>query len=109
MTKKERKKYGLLPTKIAESDTISVGHGLCGSGGSIYNKNTSQTTLSAFTHNDRYSQWSIQDLLHYNWLAHYSRGEFNREFKPTSMCDNYGIKAKPNKSQNQHYTSKCNH
>jgi hypothetical protein len=25
---------GLLPPKIAESDTVSLGHGLCGSGGS---------------------------------------------------------------------------
>jgi hypothetical protein len=35
MTNKEpiHKKYGLLPTKIAESDTVSLGHGLCGSGG----------------------------------------------------------------------------
>jgi hypothetical protein len=33
MTKKERKKYGMLPPKIAESDTASLGHGLCGSGG----------------------------------------------------------------------------
>jgi hypothetical protein len=33
MTKKERKKYGLLPPKIAESDTQPLGHGLCGSGG----------------------------------------------------------------------------
>jgi hypothetical protein len=42
MTKKERasKKYGLLPPKIAESDTVSLGHGMCGSGGSIYNKDT---------------------------------------------------------------------
>jgi hypothetical protein len=48
ITKKEptRKKYGLLPPKIAESDTISLVHGLCGSGGSIYNKDTSQNTLS---------------------------------------------------------------
>jgi hypothetical protein len=28
-----RKEYGLLPPKIAESDTASLGHGLCGSGG----------------------------------------------------------------------------
>jgi hypothetical protein len=44
MTKKEResKKNGLLPPKIAESDILSLGHGLCGSGGSIYNKDTSQ-------------------------------------------------------------------
>jgi hypothetical protein len=34
MTKKERKKYGLLPPKIAESDIVSLGHGMCGSGGS---------------------------------------------------------------------------
>jgi hypothetical protein len=33
LTKKERQKYGLLPPKIAESDTVSLGHGLCGSGG----------------------------------------------------------------------------
>jgi hypothetical protein len=35
MTKKKstRKKYGLLPPKIEESDTQSLGHGLCGSGG----------------------------------------------------------------------------
>jgi hypothetical protein len=47
MTKKERKKYGLLLPKIAESDTVSLGHGKCGSGGSIYNKDTSQKhTLS---------------------------------------------------------------
>jgi hypothetical protein len=33
MAKKERKKYGLLPHKIAESETVPLGHGLCGSGG----------------------------------------------------------------------------
>jgi hypothetical protein len=32
MTKKERKKYGLLPPKIAESDTVSLGNDLCESG-----------------------------------------------------------------------------
>jgi hypothetical protein len=45
MTKKERKKYGMLLLKIAESDTVSLGHGLGGSGGSIYDKDTSQNTL----------------------------------------------------------------
>jgi hypothetical protein len=57
MTKKEntRKKYGLLPPKIAESNTVSLGHGMCGFGGSIYNKDISQNTLSACTHNDRSS------------------------------------------------------
>jgi hypothetical protein len=38
--KKERKKYGLVSPKIAESDNVSLGHDLCGSGGSIYNKDT---------------------------------------------------------------------
>jgi hypothetical protein len=47
MAKKEptRKKYGLLPPKIAESDNVPLVHGLCRSGGSIYNKDTSQNTL----------------------------------------------------------------
>jgi hypothetical protein len=49
MTKKEdkRKKNGMLPPKIAESYTVSLGYGLCGSGGSIYNKDTRQRKLSA--------------------------------------------------------------
>jgi hypothetical protein len=57
MTKKERirNKYELLPPKIAESDTVSLGHGLCGSAGYIYNKATSQNTFSACTQNDRSS------------------------------------------------------
>jgi hypothetical protein len=55
MTKKKRlcKKYGMFPPKTAESDTISLVQGLCGSGGSIYNKDASQNTLSACTHNNR--------------------------------------------------------
>jgi hypothetical protein len=110
MTKKKTrcKKYGMLPDKIAESDIVSLGHGLCGSGGSIYNKDTSQNTLSAYTHDDNpatgwfeiveatnKSATSIQDLLHNTWLARYPRpqfivfdngsmGEFNREVK--QMC-----------------------
>jgi hypothetical protein len=42
MTMKEnnRKKYGLLSTKIAESEFVFLGHGLCGCCGSIYNKGT---------------------------------------------------------------------
>jgi hypothetical protein len=47
------KKYGLLPPKTAESDTVALGHGLCGSGGSIYNKEMIKNTLSACNHNDR--------------------------------------------------------
>jgi hypothetical protein len=55
MTKKEREKYGQLPHKIAVSDALFLAHGLCGSGRSIYNKDTSQNTLSARTDNDRSS------------------------------------------------------
>jgi hypothetical protein len=91
MTKKERtrKKYGLLPPKIAESDTVSLGHGLCVSGGYIYHKDTSQNTLFvsllALTMIDtaintdwfetvqatNKSATSIQDLFHNTWLARY--------------------------------------
>jgi hypothetical protein len=34
-----------LLSKIAGSDIVSLVHGLCGSGGSIYNKDTSQNKL----------------------------------------------------------------
>jgi hypothetical protein len=46
-----RKKYGLPPTKRVESDRVSLGHGLCGSVVSIYNKDTIQNILytSLFT------------------------------------------------------------
>jgi hypothetical protein len=59
MTKKERKKNGLLPPKTAESDIVSLVHGMCGSCEYIYNKDTSQNTLSACTHNDRSSHWLV--------------------------------------------------
>jgi hypothetical protein len=62
MTKKERKKYGRLPPKIAEYDTVSLGHGMYGYGGSIYNKNTIQNTLSACAHNDRSSRITLAGL-----------------------------------------------
>jgi predicted component of type VI protein secretion system len=81
MTKKEHKKCELLPTKIADSHIASLGHGLCGSVRSIYNKNISQNTISACNHNDGSSHWlikainksatSIQDLYHKTWLAPY--------------------------------------
>jgi hypothetical protein len=91
MTKKERasKKYGMLPPKIAESDIVTLGHGLCGSSGSIYNKDTSLNTLSvsllALTIIDpainigwfeivkatNKSATSIQDLFQNTWLARY--------------------------------------
>jgi hypothetical protein len=65
MTKKEnnRKKYWLLPPKIAESDTVSsLDHGLCGSGRSIHNKDTSQSILSTCTHNDRSRNTTLDGL-----------------------------------------------
>jgi hypothetical protein len=131
MSKKECKKYGLLPPKIAQSDTVSLGHGMCGSGGSTpFTIRTPAKTHSmlALTMIDPATGWfeiveatiksatSIQDLFHNTWLARYPRPqfivfdngiEFKREFK--QMCDNYGIKAKPTTSHNHCYTSKCNH
>jgi hypothetical protein len=55
-TENARKNYGLIPPKIVESDTVSLGHDLCGSGGTtfIYNKESIQKTLSAYTYNDKY-------------------------------------------------------
>jgi hypothetical protein len=132
----ERKKYGLLPSKMAESDALSLVHGLCGSGGSIYNKDTSQNTLYftllaltmivpavntgwfEIVEATNKSATSIQDLFPNSWLACYTRpqfivfdngnrGEFKRQFK--QMCDNYGIKAKPTTSHDHQPTSKCNH
>jgi hypothetical protein len=136
-TKKNRKKYGLLPPKIAESDNVSLGHGLCGSGGtSPFTIRTPSKThsLLALTAIDpaintgwfkiveatNKSTTSIQDLFHNIWLSCYPRpkfivfdngsiGEFKREFKQMCVQDNYGIKAKPTTSYNQHYTIKCNH
>jgi hypothetical protein len=121
------KQYGLLPPKIAESVNLSLGHGLCGSGGSIYNMETSQNTLSAWTQNDRSSnkpQVGLKTLKpqisqqhpsricfitlcwyvthDFNLLVFDNRNvrEFKREFKPMCMQDNYGIKAKPTTSHN---------
>jgi hypothetical protein len=91
MTKKERsrKKYWLPPLKIAESYIVTLGHGLCESGGSIYNNDTSQNTLYSpllvFTMIDpavntgwfeivkatNKSATSIQDLFDNAWLARY--------------------------------------
>jgi hypothetical protein len=120
MTKKERKKYGLLPPKIAESDIVSLDHGLCGSGGiGLFTKGHQPNTLSssflALTLIDpatglfeivkatNMSATSIQDLFHNTWFTRYPRpqfivfdnefvGKFKREIK--EMCDKYGIKGK---------------
>jgi hypothetical protein len=79
----------------------------------MYNKDTSQNTLSTCTHNGWFeivkatnkSATSIQNLFHNTWLARYPQpqfivfdngGEFKPEFK--QMRDNYGIK-KPNQLQ----------
>jgi hypothetical protein len=110
-----------------------LGHGMCGSGGSqpfIIRTPAKTHSLLALTMIDPATGWfefveaknksatSIQDLFHNTWLVRYPRpqfivfekgsmGEFKREFK--QMRDNYGIKAKPTTSHNQHYKSKCNH
>jgi hypothetical protein len=67
LTKKSliNKTYGLLPTKITESDIVTLGHELCQSDGttSIYNKDNIQNTLSAFNHNDRSSHKSQTCLI----------------------------------------------
>jgi hypothetical protein len=110
---------------------------MCGYGGSINNKDTSQNTLSvsllALTMIDpaintgwfeiveatNKSAVFIQDLFHNTWLGRYPRpqfivfdngnmGEFKREFKQMCMQDNYGIKAKPATRHNHCYISKCN-
>jgi hypothetical protein len=129
MTKKERKKYGMLPPKIAESDSwIMVCVDLVGP----FTIRTPAKThsLLVLTLIDPATGWfeiveatnnsatPIQYLFHSTWLARYPRpqfivfengsiGEFKREFK--QMCDNYGIKAKLTKSHNIPSTSKCNH
>jgi hypothetical protein len=47
MTKKERKKYGLLSPKIALIVIEYLGHGLCEFGEFTYNKDTIQNTFSS--------------------------------------------------------------
>jgi hypothetical protein len=79
MTEKERKKYGLLPPKIVEYDTVTPGHGMCGSGGTTtFQIRTPAKTYSllALIMIDPTSGWfeivegtdksatSIQDLFH---------------------------------------------
>ena len=118
LTKRERKKYGLLPPKTAESDPwVMVCVDLVGP---FTIKTPLKThSLLALTIIDPATGWfeiaeannksaaSIQDLFHNTWLARYPRpqfivfdngGEFKREFK--QMCNNYGIIAKPTTSHN---------
>jgi hypothetical protein len=127
MKKKKRKKYGLLPPKIAESDPwVMVCVDLVGP--FTIRTPTKTHSLLALTMIDPATGWfeiveatnksttSIQDLFHNTWLARYPRpqfivfdngGEFKREFK--QMCDNHGIKDKLTTNHNTASTSKCNH
>jgi hypothetical protein len=129
MTKKERKKYGPLPPKIAESDSwVMVCVDLVGP----FTIRTPAKThsLLALTMIDPATGWfeivkatiSQQHPSRICFITpgwHVTRNlsllsltmgnidKFKREFK--KMCDNYGIKAKPTTSHNPHNTSKCNH
>jgi hypothetical protein len=128
MTKKERicKEYGLIPPKIAESDTVSLGHGLCGSGGATpfaIRMLAKIHSLLALTIIDPSTGWfeivedtnksetSTKDLFPNTYLVRYPRpqfivfdnwivGEFKREFKKICVQDNYGNEAKTTTSHN---------
>jgi hypothetical protein len=127
MTKKknQRKKYGLFPPKIAESDpwlilyvdlvgpftirTPAKTHSLLAliridpaTGWFEIVKATNQSTTSI--------QDLFQNMVHNTWLTRYPRpqfivfdngGEFKREFKQLCNHENYGIKAKPTTSHNK--------
>jgi hypothetical protein len=122
MTKKEpeRKKYGLLPPKIAESDIWSLGHGLRGSGGSIFTVIIPVKThsLLALTMIDPATRWfeivtatnksetSIQDLFHNTWLARHPWSQFivldNLQEENSNVSSNKCVTImalKPNQSQ----------
>jgi hypothetical protein len=104
LTKRKRKKYGLLPPKIAESEPwVMVCVDLVGP---FTIKTPPKThSLLALTMIDLATGWfeiveatnksaaSIQDLFHNNPIVFDNGGEFKREFK--QMCNNYGIIAKP--------------
>jgi hypothetical protein len=122
ITKKDHthKKYGLLPTKIVESGTQSLGYSLCVSGGSTpFTIRTPVKTYSllALTMIDtatgsfeivkatNKSATSIQDLFHNSWLACYPRFQFivfdngnmielKRYFKQISVKNNTGNNSK---------------
>jgi transposase InsO family protein len=114
LKKKERKKYGSLPPKVAESDPWVM---ICVD---LVDPFPSKThSLLTLTMIDPATGWfeiveatnksatAIQDLFHNIWLTRYPRpqfivfdngGKFKREFK--QMCENCGIKAKPTTSHN---------
>jgi hypothetical protein len=126
-----RKKYGLIPPKIAESDPWVM---VCVDLVDPFTIRTPVKTNSLFalTVIDPATGWfeivkatnksatSIQDLFHNAWLARNPqpqfivfdngrRVEFKSECKQMCNKDNYGIKAKPTISHNIPSTSKCNH
>jgi hypothetical protein len=139
MTKKERarKKYGLLPPKIAETELGSLDHGLRGSVGTHpFTIRTTDKTYSLLTLTmiDPATGWfEIVEATNKSAKQHPSRicfitpgwhvyprpqfivfdngnvGKFKRELKQMCMQDNYVIKAKPTTSHNIPSTSKCNH
>ena len=119
MQKKQRKKYGLLPPKIAEYEPwTSVCVDLIGP----YNlraKDGTRHVLSALTMIDPATGWfevkaitdktaaTIMDHFNNEWLCRYPRpqkiifdngGEFKQMFK--AMCENFGIKTHPTTSYN---------
>jgi hypothetical protein len=122
MTIRGRKKYGLLPPKIAESDPwVMVCVDLVGPLTIMTPAKTN--SLLALTMIDpvtgsfeiveakNKSETSIQDLFHNTWLESYPQpqfivfdngniGDFKRELKQMCVQDNYGIKAKPTTSHN---------
>jgi hypothetical protein len=120
LTKRERKKYGLLPPKVAESNPWVMVMVCIDLVGSFTIKIPLMThSLLALTIIDPATGWFeivkddnksaafIQDLFRNTWLARYPQPQFivfdnggkvKREFK--QMCNNYGIIATPTTSHN---------
>jgi hypothetical protein len=79
MTMNNGKKYGLLAPKIAESEIVSLGHDLCGTGGThafTIRKPAKTHSLLALTMIDPATGWfeivnksasCIHDLFHKTW------------------------------------------
>jgi transposase InsO family protein len=119
LQKKQRKKYGTLPAKVAEYHPWTrVCVDLVGPY-TVRTMTNQKQTLMALTMIDPATGWfevkaitqktaeSIMDHFNNEWLTRYPRpqeivfdngGEFKNLFK--QMCNNYGIKAKPTTSYN---------
>ena len=94
LTKKERKKYGLLPPKIAESDPwVMVCVDLVGPL-RLLKPLISRPVPSRICF--IIPGWRV--ILVPQNIVFDNGGKFKREFK--KMCDSYGIKAKPTTSHN---------